>query len=393
MKRRNQQKNRYIPFALPAIGREEIKAVVKSLKSGWLTTGPNTHKFEEKFAEFVGVKYAAALNSCTAALHLALLAVGVKKGDEVIVPTMTFTATAEVVTYLGAKPVFVDCLPDTLLIDPGKIEAKITRKTKAIIPVHYGGQACNIDAIIKIAKKHHLKIVWDAAHSFPTFYKGRNIAKFADVVCFSFYATKTITTGEGGMAVSNNPKYIEKIKVAALHGMSRDAWKRYQKGGSWYYEIIMPGFKYNLTDAAASLGLEQLKKANIFLRLRTAIARRYTRAFSGIKGLSPLAVSRQSTHAWHLYVIKLDTGKLLITRDKFIDKLQERGIGTSVHFIPLHFHPYWKRTYHLKQSDFPAASAAYRKIISLPIYPKMKISDVSRVIGEVTGLIKKYFKK
>jgi perosamine synthetase len=381
------KKEKFLPFALPLIGKEEISEVTDTLRSGWLTTGPKTRRFEEDFKKYVKAKHAVAVNSCTAALHLALGAIGIKAGDEVLVPTMTFTATAEVVTYFNAKPVFIDCDPDTLLMDTDKIEEKITKKTKAIIPVHYGGQSCDIDKILKIAKKHKLKVIWDAAHALPTTYKRKNIAQFPDITCFSFYVTKTIATGEGGMAVTDNENYAKWMRVASLHGMSRDAWKRYQKGGSWYYEVVMPGFKYNLTDIASAIGIRQLKKAGIFMKRRSKIARQFSAAFKGLAAIKSLAVRPYGTHAWHLYVIKIDPKKLKIDRDRFIEELRVRNIGTGVHFTPLHLHPYWQKTYHLKPGDFPGAMAAYKQIISLPIYPKMTDKDVSRVIGAVKSIV------
>lgn len=387
MKKNNAEKS-FLPFALPMIGREEMREIIDTMRSGWLTTGPKTRRFESDFREYVGTKYALAVNSCTSALHLALFAVDIKSGDEIIVPSMTFTATAEVITYMNAKPVFVDCDPDTFLINPKEIEKKITRKTKAIIPVHYGGQSCDIDEILKIAKKHKLKVIWDAAHSFPAFYHGKNIGRFPDIVCFSFYATKTITTGEGGMALTNNKKYHNRMKIAALHGLSRNAWNRYKKGGSWRYEVIMPGFKYNLTDLASSIGIHQLKKATQFLKQRATIARGYTKAFSGIPEIEPLKVLPHRTHAWHLYVIKVNFSKLKIDRSDFIRLLGKHGIGSSVHFIPLHLQPYWKNTYKLKRVNFPGIMKVHRRIISLPIYPKMTAKDAKKVINAVINIIK-----
>jgi len=385
--KKNNNKENFLPFALPMVGKEEIDEVVDTLKSGWLTTGAKTRKFEEDFKAYIGAKHALAVNSCTAALHLALVALDIKNGDEVIVPTMTFTATAEVVTYVNAKPVFVDCDPETFLIDINDIRKKITPRTKAIIAVHYAGQSCDINAISKIAKEYNLKVIWDAAHSLPTFYKGKNIGQFSDIVCFSFYVTKTITTGEGGMVVTNNKKYADKMKIASLHGLSRDAWNRYKKGGSWQYDIVMPGFKYNLTDIASSVGIHQLKKANLFLEKRTAIAKAYNEAFKEIQGIKPLSVVPYGEHAWHLYVIKINKELLGIDRDNFIKKMSENSIGTSVHFIPLHLQTYWKKTYNLKPVDFPMMTRAYEEIVSLPIYPKMTDEDVKKIIYVVKDIL------
>ncbi len=382
----------FLPFHKASIGEKEISEAVDSLRSGWITTGPKTKKFEEEFTRRVGAKYGAAVNSCTAAMHLALAAIGIKEGDEVIVPVMTFTATAEVITYFKAVPVFIDCNPDTLLMDIGSLEKKITPKTKAIIPVHYAGQACDIDAIIEIATKHGLKIIWDAAHAFPATYKGKTVGSFPDITCFSFYATKTLATGEGGMAVTDNKKYADKMRILSLHGMSRGAWSRYSKEGSWYYEIVAPGYKYNLTDIASSLGLAQLSRADELLGKRRRIAQCYLDAFGGLEEISPLAIMPYGQTAWHLFVVKLNLGKLIIDRARFIDELKKRNIGSSVHFIPLHLHPYWKETHGLKENDFPAASAVYKQIISLPIFPDMSDNDVNDVVSavkEIIGLYKK----
>lgn len=385
-------KRNFLPFHQPSIGKEEIKEVLDTLKSGWITTGLKVKKFEEEFAKFIGAKYVVAVNSCTSALHLALAVIGLEKDDEVIVPTMTFAATAEVVRYFNAKPVLVDIEPNTLFIDPNEIEKKITRKTKAIIPVHYAGQACDIDKILKIARKHKLKIIWDAAHSLPVKYKKNVVGTFPDITCFSFYPTKPITTGEGGMITTNNKKWADRMRILSLHGISKDAWKRYTKSGSWYYEIIVPGFKYNLTDIAASLGLAQLKKCYFFLRKREKISRTYNQIFKNIPEIEILTVKKYRTHAWHLYVIQLNLKKLKINRNQFIEKLKRRNIAASVHFIPLHIHPYYRKKYGYKAKDFPNAYAAYKRIISLPIYPKMTQKDTQDVIRAVKDIINKFRK-
>lgn len=380
----------FLPFALPSIDQEEIKEVVNTLRSSWLTTGPRVKKFEEKFAKFIGAKYAIAVNSCTAALHLALSAIDLKRGDEVIVPAMTFAATAEVVRYFDAKPVLADVETDTLLINPSVIEEKITKKTKAVIPVHYGGQSVDIDRILKISRNHRLKVIWDAAHSFPTKYKGKLVGTFPDITCFSFYATKTITTGEGGMIITNNKTRAEKMRILSLHGISKDTWKRYAAGGSWYYKIIYPGFKYNLNDIAASLGLVQLKKYKLFLQKREKIARLYNQAFRSLPEIEIPTVKEYSTHAWHLYVIRLNLDRLKINRDQFIRELKKRNIGVSVHFIPLHIHPYYQKKYGYRAKDFPKSYEAYKRIISLPIYPKMTQKDILDVIWAVRATINKF---
>lgn len=393
MKQKNKTKQiEYIPFHRPSLDTKEIDAAVKVIQSGWLTTGKVCQEFAEKFRDFIGAKFAVPVNSCTAALHLALYAIDLQKGDEVLVPTMTFTATAEVVTYFGAHPVIVDCDPKTLLIDIKKLEEKITPRTKAIIPVHYAGQSCDIAAIQKIAKKHNLKVIWDAAHSLPTTYKGKLIGTFGDITCFSFYSTKTLCTGEGGMATTNNPLYAERMRIAGLHGMSKDAWKRYSKGGSWFYEIVMPGFKYNLTDLAAAIGIEQLKKVNKMQQKREKIALQYTKSFSKLQEIELLEQKKYGTNAWHLFVIKINPEKLTINRDQFFIEMQNLGVGVSVHFIPLHVHPYWRDTYKLKPQNFPGAMEAYSQILSLPIFPDMTREEIKKVITSVESIISKYRK-
>jgi dTDP-4-amino-4,6-dideoxygalactose transaminase len=382
--------NDFLPFHRPDIGDAEIRAVVETLKSGWLTTGRKVKAFEEQFAQYVGSKYAVAVNSGTAALHLALDAVGLEEGDEVIVPTMTFAATAEVVLYFKAKPVLVDCQPDTFNLDPAKLEAAITSKTKAIIPVHIAGQPCEMDEILRIAKKHSLKVIEDAAHALPASYRGRSIGTIGDITCFSFYATKTITTGEGGIATTNSPEWANRMRVMSLHGISLDAWDRYTDKGSWYYEIIRPGYKYNLTDIAAALGIEQLKRCEQFYQARRRIAAQYDEAFRHLPEVQIPNCTEDVQHAWHLYVIQLNLERLKINREEFIKALKSQNIGTSVHFIPLHLHPFYHDTFGYTPKDFSSASAAFERIVSLPIYPKMTYGNVRDVIGAVRILIQEY---
>jgi len=373
----------FIPFHIPQIDEDEIRSVVETLRSGWLTTGVKVKQFEEDFARYVGAGQAIAVNSCTAALHLALEAVGIKEGDEVIVPTMTFTASAEVVIYLKAKPVLVDCLPDTFNIDPNQIERAITSKTKAIMPVHFGGQPCDMAPILEIARRHQLYVIEDAAHALPAKYQGKAVGTIGDITCFSFYATKTITTGEGGMATTHNPEWARRMKMMSLHGISHDAWNRYAKEGSWYYEVVSPGFKYNLTDIGAAIGLEQLKKCDGFVAARTRIASAYNEGFSDLPEIQVPVCKSDIQHAWHLYVIQLQLKRLNIGRDQFIEVLKEQGIGTSVHFIPLHLHPYYRNTFGHAPDDFPNATGAYQRIVSLPIYPRMTEADIDHVIEAV----------
>jgi len=379
----------FIPFALPDIGEDEINEVVDSLRSGWLTTGPKTKRFEEDFAIFMGEGIqAVAVNSATAGLHLALEAIGIEAGDEVITSPYTFTATAEVVRYLGADPIFVDIDPNTLNMDVQQIRAVITRKTKAIIPVHIAGLACDMQGIMDIAAEYNLRIIEDAAHSLPTVYNGNLIGSLAtDATVFSFYATKTLSTGEGGMIVTRNKEIADRCRVMRLHGISRDAFDRYtSKKPSWYYEVIAPGFKYNMTDLAASLGIHQLHKLVSMRAKREAIAERYDRAFRDLPLILPAKALTNDQHAWHLYVIRL-RDEARISRDNFIAEMFNRKIGCSVHFVPLHLHPYWRDTYHLNPEYFPAAYAAYQRAISLPIYSRMSDHDQERVIQAVIELL------
>jgi dTDP-4-amino-4,6-dideoxygalactose transaminase len=381
---------KFLPFHVPTIGEEEIAAVVQVLKSGWLTTGSKTKEFEQEFARFVGARHAVAVNSATAALHLGLVAAGVGAGDEVIVPTMTFAATAEVVLYLNATPVLVDCAPDTLNIDPTAIESAITPRTKAIIPVHFAGQPCDSARILPLARSYGLKVIEDAAHALPARDDSRMVGSIGDITCFSFYATKTITTGEGGMATTDNAEWAEKMRMLSLHGISHDAWNRYSSEGSWYYEVADVGYKYNLTDIAATLGLEQLKKADAFAAARRRIAEAYTRAFADLPEVRTPFCAPGKQHAWHLYVIQLELERLALDRSGFIEALRQDNIGASVHFIPLHLHPFYRRTFGYRPEDFPNAFAAYQRIISLPIYPNMTATDVEDVIGAVTRTIERY---
>lgn len=379
----------FLPFALPDIGEEEIQEVVDSLHSGWVTTGPKTKYFEQDFAAFMGGGVeAVAVSSATAGLHLALEAVGVGPGDEVITTPYTFTATAEVVRYLGADPVFVDIDPATLNIDPRQIEAAITSRTKAIIPVHFAGLSCDMGTILEIARRHRLKVVEDAAHALPATWRGRLIGSLeSDATVFSFYATKTITTGEGGMVLTHRSDIAERCRVMRLHGISRDAFNRYTSNKpAWHYEVVAPGFKYNMTDIAAALGIQQLKKAQRFRDRREAMAARYSAGLSGLPITLPPLAPDGDVHAWHLYVIRLHQDAP-ISRDEFIARMAEMGIGCSVHFIPLHLHPYWRDAYSLNPEDFPQALDAYQGAVSLPLYTRMTEGDQTRVIDAVRKLL------
>ncbi len=372
----------FLPFALPDIGDEEIAEVVDTLKSGWVTTGPKAKRFEDDFAAFLGAPglHALAVNSATAGLHLALEALGIGPGDEVITTTHTFTATAEVVRYLGADVVLVDIDPATLCIDVDKVEAAITPRTRAVMPVHYGGLAADMPRLLALAKRRGLAVVEDAAHALPTTCGGKLIGTLeSDATVFSFYANKTITTGEGGMVVTRNSELARRMKTMRLHGMSRDAFDRFTATvPSWYYEIVSPGFKYNLTDIAAALGIHQLRRANAFQRRRAEIAAWYGRALSGLPLQLPPDASAGDQHAWHLYVVRL-ADAAPIARDAFIESLFAAGIGCSVHYIPLHLQPYWRERYALTPDQFPHSQHAFERCVSLPIYPRMTEADVDRV--------------
>lgn len=373
---------KFIPFALPDIGEEEIQSVLATLRSGWITTGPVTKKFEESFANFLDPEIEAmAVSSATAGLHLALEACGIGPGDEVITSIYTFTSTAQVVHFVGATPVFVDVNPVTLNIDYKEIEKKITKKTKAIIPVHFAGVACDMDEIFAIATKYNLKIIEDAAHALPTTYKGKLIGTLkSDVTVFSFYATKTMTTGEGGMVVTRNKEIAKRVKTMRLHGIDRDAFNRYvSEKPSWHYDVVAPGLKYNLTDIASAIGIEQLKKVGRFQKRREEIANKY---YEGLKDLDltlPARSNLNDTDSWYLFLIRLNENSK-ISRNEFIEKMMSSGVGCSVHFIPIHLHTFWKNKYSLKSEDFPNAQKAFDYSVSLPIYTQLSDSDVSLII-------------
>lgn len=377
----------FLPFGVPHITQAEIDEVVDTLHSGWLTTGPKTKRFERAFAERVDAPYALAVNSATAAMHLALDALGIQAGDEVIVPVYTFTATAEVVVYCKARPVFVDVDPVTCNLDPQQVEQCITARTKAILVVHIAGLPAEMDAILAIAHRYNIPVIEDAAHAFPAQYRGRMIGSLGDMTAFSFYATKTLSTGEGGMLTTSNSQYAEHAALMSLHGISRDAWKRYSREGSWYYEVLQAGYKYNMTDVAASLGLHQLARSDELLARRRAIALRYTEAFQHLPEVETPPEPTHVQHAWHLYILRLHLERLTITREACIEALAQAQIGTSVHFIPLHLHPFYRTTYGLLPDDFPHALRAYERSISLPIYPGMTDEDVEDVIAAVEHII------
>jgi dTDP-4-amino-4,6-dideoxygalactose transaminase len=379
----------FIPFAKPSIGEDEIAEVCDSLRKGWVTTGPKAKRFETDFARYIGDGVeAVALNSATAGLHLALEALGISDGDEVITTPYTFTATAEVVRYLGADPVFVDIDPATLNIDVDSIEAAITEKTRAILPVHFAGLSCNMDEILAIARKHDLKVVEDAAHALPGRYKQQLIGTLeSDATVFSFYANKTITTGEGGMLVTRNGGLAERCRAMRLHGINRDVFARYASDKpSWFYEVIAPGYKYNLTDIAASIGIHQLKKADLFQQQRERQAAVYLRELAALPLRMPAVAPQGWQHSWHLFVIRL-TGDAPVGRNEFIEKMAQQNIGCSVHFIPLHIQPYWRDRYNFKPDDFPRAWEAYEGAVSLPLYPRMTAAEQQRVIDAIRSIL------
>ena len=369
------------------IEQPEIDEVVASLKSGWLGTGPKAHKFEDMFKEYKGSKYAMALNSCTAALHLSMLAMGIKPGDEVIVPTMTFASTASVVIHAGGTPVFADCEKDTMNIDPADIERKISPKTKAIIPVHFAGRACNMDAIMDIAKKHDFKVVEDCAHAIETEYRGKKAGTFGNLGCFSFYVTKNIVTGEGGMAITDNEEYANRMKIMALHGMSKDAWKRFSDSGYKHYQVLYPGYKYNMMDIQAAIGIHQLPRIDKYWKRRQEIWTRYNEAFKDLPVFTPASIEPSTRHAYHLYTLLLDIDNLNMTRDKFLDEMTKRNIGVGVHYIALHLHPYYQKTYGYKRGDFPNAEWISDRTVSLPLSAKLTDEDVGDVIEAVKGIL------
>lgn len=374
-----------VPFHRACVGEEEVKAVAEVIRSGWITMGPKTFEFEKQFASYIGAEHAIAVSTGTAALHLSLEAAGVQAGDEVLIPTTTFTATGEAVTYVGARPVLVDIDPMTMNMDLTDAASRITPKTKAIIPVHLGGQPCDMRGIQDLADKHQLRVIEDAAHALPSEYNGKRIGQVSEFTCFSFYATKTLTTGEGGMITTSSATAADRIRLMRLHGIERDAWKRYRSDGSWFYEVLEAGFKYNLTDLQSAIGLAQLSKCDAMARERQTIAKRYTAAFSRFEELVPPVIRSGRSTSWHLYILRIKLNQMNTDRDRFIRTLQQRGVSSSVHFIPLHLQPYYQRAYGYKPGDFPHAESEYRACLSLPIFPGMteqEIEHVIRAVGE-----------
>lgn len=378
--------DQFLPFAMPDIGDEEIAGVVECMKSGWLTTGPRTRRFEASFAEYIGARHALAVNSATAGMHLALEAMGIGPGDRVLTTPYTFTSTAEVVRYLGADPVFADIDPVTMNIDPDAVDAALARdpSIKVLMPVHLAGLSCDMGPLMTSARRHGTLVLEDAAHALPTTCQGRTIGTIGDATVFSFYATKTIATGEGGMIVTDDDAIAKRASVMRLHGIDRDVFDRYSSDKpSWYYEVVAPGFKYNMTDIAAAIGLAQLSKVEVFRNRRAAIAERYRQAFADLPVTLPTPGEANEKHAWHLFILRLNVEALDIDRNTFIERLTALGIGTSVHFIPLHLQPYWRDRYGLSAADFPVATRCFERAVSLPMYTRMSDDDVERVIRAV----------
>jgi dTDP-4-amino-4,6-dideoxygalactose transaminase len=380
----------WLPFHRPLLDEDDIAGVVATLRSGWLTTGPTTKRFEEAFAKALGVRHAVALNSGTAALHLALRVLGIQPGDDVVVPTYTFTATAEVVTYLGARPVLADVDPATCNLRAEDVARVLTPKTRAVVPVHIAGLPCEMAPIRELARGAGLAVLEDAAHAFPAREGHRPVGTLGDAAAFSFYATKNLTTGEGGMLVLRDDAAAEQARVLALHGMSRDAWKRYGSTGQWRYDVLANGHKYNLTDVAASLGLTQLAKQRAFHAKRGRLAARYTRKLAAVDAVETPATRADCEHAWHLYVIRLRPEVLRVDRDTFIEELRARNIGTSVHFIPLHLHSYYQHAWGYRPGAFPNAEAAFERVVSLPLYPAMSAADVDDVVAAVADVARRH---
>lgn len=369
-----------VPFHMAAVGDEEASAAAEVIRSGWLTTGPRTIEFEKKFAEYVGAKHAVSVASCTAALHLAYDAIGLKAGDEVLVPAVTFTSTAETVVYFGATPVIVDVDPITLNLSVTDAGRKVTPRTRAIVPVHYAGQPCDMAEIQELAARYGMEVIEDAAHSLPASYRGTPVGTISRITCFSFYATKTLAIGEGGMITTSDDEVAARVRMMRLHGIGRDAWKRYTAEGSWYYEVLDAGYKYNMTDVQSAIGLVQLGKCDALRRMRASIAARYDAAFGSQPWFEvPTSLSDRES-GLHLYPIRLHLDTLRIDRAEFIRQMKERGIGTSVHFIPLHLHPFYRERYGYQPQDLPEATREYQRYLSLPFFPSMSTEQVEYVI-------------
>lgn len=380
-------RDRYLVFGAPRIEEEEIGEVVDSMRMGWLGTGPKVARFEERFRTYIGVEHAMALNSCTAALHLSMLVAGLGPGDEVITTPMTFCATVNSIVHTGATPVLVDCDRETQLIDPQRIEDAITPKTRALVPVHLCGRPCNMDAITELAKRHDLVVVEDAAHAIETVYKGRKIGTISQLTCFSFYVTKNVVTGEGGMVTTNNLDFADKIKMYGLHGMSRDAWKRFSDDGYKHYQVIFPGFKYNMMDIQAAIGLHQMERVEENWRRRDEIWQRYNQAFADLPVDLPAPDEPGTLHARHLYTLMIDEARCGMSRDHFMQKLHQRQIGTGVHYLGVHLHPYYRDRFGYTEADFPNATWLSERTVSIPLSPKLTDEDIEDVIEAVHSVL------
>ncbi|MEE9253508.1 MAG: DegT/DnrJ/EryC1/StrS family aminotransferase [Pseudomonadales bacterium] len=382
--------SRYIPFFKPWTDRREIGQVAGSIATGWLTTGPKVRQFEAGIKKLVGARHAVALNSCTAALHLSLLVAGVRRGDEVITSPYTFAATGEAIQYLGARPVFADIDPDTLNLDPDRVARAVTRRTRVILPVHVAGLPCEMKPLIDIARKRKLLVVEDAAHAIGAREGRRPIGSIGDLTCFSFYATKNLTAGEGGMVTTRRRRLAERIRLLSLHGLSQGAWERYSRSGSWRYDVLEVGFKYNMSDLAAGIGLAQLAKFRTMQARRRRLARRYTQSLRCLEALDLPVERAGATHAWHLYIVRLRTGVLRISRARVIECLARKGIGTSVHFLPLHLQSHYRTTYGYRRGSFPNAERESGRAISLPLYPGLSDTDQDRVVEVLADIERRY---
>lgn len=374
-------------MALPWIGEREKQLVLESLDSGWITTGPKTHEFAAAIAKLAGARHGLAVNSCTGALHLALAALRVGPGDEVITSTYTFAASVNVIEHAGARPVLVDVEPDTLCLDPRAVEAAVTPRTRAIMPIHYAGHPCDMGPILDLAQRRSLWVIDDAAHALGASWQGKPIGSLAHVTAFSFYATKNLTTGEGGAATTDDTALHERMSLLSLHGMSRDAWKRYGATGAWHYEVTAPGFKYNFSDILAAVGLGQLERFDEFQRLRAQRVARYDALLAEIPEVRRPRVRPGAVHAWHLYPVGFELERLTCDRARLIEELRAENIGTSVHFIPIHFHPYFKEALGYPPGAFPVAEDAYRRAVTLPLFPRMTDRDVEDVVAAIQKVV------
>lgn len=381
-------RDNYLVFGAPQIEESEINEVVDSMRSGWLGTGPKVAKFEAAFREYTGAQYAMAVNSCTAGLHLSMLVAGLGPSDEVITTPMTFCATVNTIIHAGATPVLVDCDRETMLIDPQRIEDAITPHTRAIVPVHLCGRPCDMDAISDIAQRHNLIVIEDAAHAIETVYKGRKVGNISHLTCFSFYVTKNVVTGEGGMVTTNNPDFADKIKMYGLHGMSRDAWKRFSDDGYKHYQVVFPGFKYNMMDIQAAIGLHQLARADENLKRRNEIWQMYDEAFADLPVSLPVPDEPDTLHARHLYTLMIDKDRCGFTRDRFMQKLHQLNIGTGVHYIGVHLHPYYQNRFGYSEEDFPNATWISERTVSIPLSPKLSEGDIVTIATKVRELLK-----